>query len=94
MYTILLYSTQTKVVIETQSVGVQVGGIFLEPQSISLPTSTTTTGTQYNDDEESTLKKTERQQEHETQIQKLKSSLQLAYKVKHKVILKFIYLLV
>jgi len=67
--------------VETQSVGVQVGGIFLEPQSISLPTNTT--GTQYN--EESSPKKTERQQEHEAQIQKLKSSLQLAYKVKHKI---------
>ena len=83
---------QSPVMIETQSIGVQVGGIFLEPQSISLPTNTTTTtGTQY-DEEESSPKKTERQQEHEAQIQKLKSSLQLAYKVKHKIYEKFTYL--
>ena len=75
----MLFTQSPKVV---QSVGIQVGGIFLEPKVISLPTNTNTIGTQCNE-EVLTPKKTERQLEHESQIQKLKSSLQMAYKVKH-----------
>ena len=86
----MLFTQSPKVV---QSVGIQVGGIFLEPKVISLPTNTNTIGTQCNE-EVLAPKKTERQLEHESQIQKLKSSLQMAYKVKHNIIKTFTYTLV
>ena len=69
--------------IVTHSVGVQVGGIFLEPKVISLPenkklTETSSVAVQCMEEEPP---KSEAQIEHETQITKLKSSLHLAYKV-------------
>jgi len=65
---------------------VQVGGIFLEPKVISLPTETkkytetSSIGIQCIEEDEPP--KSEIQIEHEVQIERLKSSLQVAYKVK------------
>ena len=71
----------------THTVGVQVGGIFLEPKMISLPNKTnkqtSNVGIQCIEDEPP---KSEIQIEHEAQVSRLKSSLQVAYKVNKKVL--------